>query len=111
MTNEEVNTLISGIATAIKCDYAYSLFKSGKRTRFLIFYYNGADDLYADGTNYQEIDHLTVEFYAPKKEINTEKTIQKMLNDAGLTYDKFSAYISSESLNLTTYTMEVIING
>ena len=111
MTYQTVNTLMAELASSLHCDYAYSAFKDGLRNRFLIFYYPGNDDLYADGVNYQEIAGLTIEFYAPTKEINSETIIQNTLSAYGLTYDKTSVFISSEALNLTTYTMEVLING
>ena len=111
MTYAEIDSVIAAIAAALKCEYAYSVFKTGKRSRFILFYYENSDDLYADGKNYQGIDNLVIEYYSPTKEIDNEKTIQTMLNASGLSYSKTSAYINSEALNLTTYTMEVLING
>lgn len=110
MTYENINTLMNELATALKCEYAYQAFKQGKRTRFLIFYYDGSDDFYADDINYKGIEELVIEFYSPNKEITTEKTIQSILTSHGLTYTKNSVYIGSEKMNMTTYNTEVIIN-
>ena len=112
MTFKQIGTMISELATALKCDYAYSAFKDGKaRNRFLVFYYSGSDDLYADGLNYQNIEGLTIEFYSPTKDINAEKTIKETLNSHGLTFDKSSVWVNDEKVILTSYTMEVLING
>ena len=111
MTYTEVNSLMNELATTLKCDYANSAFKSGKRSRFLIFYYENSDDLYADGKNYQGIESLVIEFYSPTKEIESEKTINSILNAYDLAFSKTDAYINSEALHLTTYNTEVIING
>lgn len=111
MTYEQVNGLIADIATALKCEYAYSSFKEGTRNRFLIFYYDDSDDLYADNVNYQSIENLVIEFYSKNKEIKSEKTIQSILTENEIAYDKSSVYISGEGVNMTTYSMEVLING
>ena len=111
MTYTEVNNIMKALASALKCEYAYSAFKSGSRKRFLIFYYDESDDFFADGVNYQSIENLVIEFYSPTKEIDSEKTIQSILTEYELGYSKITAYISSEAVNMTTYNMEVIING
>lgn len=112
MTFEQINTIINSIATALKCDYSYSAFRDGKeRDRFIVFYYSGTDDLYADGTNFSNIEGLTIEFYSSKKEIENEQTIQSMLNSSGLVFDKVETWINDELLYLSRYTTEVLING
>lgn len=111
MTYEQVNTLISAIATAIKCEYAYSAFKSGKRSRFLIFYYDDSDNFFADGTTYADIENLVIEYYSPNKDIKSEKTIQSLLTAAEIPYQKASVYINDEALHMTRYDTEVLING
>ena len=111
MTFEQINTMMNALATALQCDYAYSAFKSGTRNRFLVFYYSGNDDLYADGQNYQDITNLVIEFYAPTKEIDSETTIKTTLNSYGLTFDKSCVWIDSEKVFMTTYNTEVLING
>lgn len=111
MTYAEIKNIIAAIAAALKCEFAYSCFKTGKRSRFLIFYYENSDDVYADGENYKGIENLVIEFYSPTKEIDNENTIQTMLKASGLSYSKTSAYINSEALHITTYNLEVMING
>lgn len=109
MTYQEVNNLISEIATALKCEYAYSTFKDGKRDRFIIFFYDGSDDLFADNENYQSIENLRIDFYSATKEIDSEQTIQSILKAHELGYDKNTSYISSEQIHMTTYNTEVLI--
>lgn len=111
MTYEAIGTLMESLATALKCDYAYSNFKDNKtRNRFLIFYYDGSEDFYADGENYKNIENLTIEFYSNIKELETEKTIQTALKNSGLTYSKNETWIDSEKLFMTSYFTEVLIN-
>lgn len=111
MTYEQIKGIIADIATELKCEYAYSAFKEGKRNRFVIFYYQDSDDLYADNENYQSIEGLVIQYYSPNKDIKSERKIQKILSDNEIAYDKTTAYISDERINMTTYTTEVLING
>ena len=110
MTYEQINRIIADISTGLNCDYAYSAFKKGTRNRFLIFYYDDNDDLYADNVNYQGVETLVIEFYSPNKEINSERTIQRILSENEIAYDKATAYVSDEHINMTRYTTEVLIN-
>jgi len=110
MTYEQINGIIEELATVLNCDYAYSAFKEGTRSRFLIFYYDDSDDLYADNVNYQSIENLVIEYYSPTKEIKSERKIQKILSDNEIAYDKATAYVSDERINMTRYTTEVLIN-
>lgn len=110
MTYEQVKGMIADIATELKCEYAYSAFKGGKRNRFLIFFYGDSDDLFADNENYQSIETLVIEFYSPNKDIKAERKIQQILNAHEITYDKTTTFISDEHINMTTYTTEVLIN-
>lgn len=111
MTLEQINTMIAEIATALKCDYAYSAFKNGTRNRFLIFYYQGSDDLYADDINYQKIEQLRIEFYSPKKDADSENIIENNINSHGLSYSKNEVWINDEKVFMTSYDTEVLING
>lgn len=78
---------------------------------FICFYYESSDDVYADGTNYQRITELTIEFYSDVKDFYFEGLIEDALTAAGLTYRKDEQYIDSEKMHETVYEMEVLING
>jgi len=110
MTYQNINEIMEELSESLDCAYAYSAFKEGKRNRFLIFYYDDSDDLYADNINYQSIVNLVIEFYAPNKEIASEKKIQDILASHEMSYDKSNVYISGEKLHETIYYTEVVIN-
>lgn len=111
MTFENVNSIISEIATALKCDYAYSSFKDGKaRNPFLVFYYSGSDDVYADCINYANIEALNIEFYSSNKEIESEQTIRQILASHDISFDTNCVWVDSEKVFLTTFMTEVVIN-
>ncbi|GEM_PF-5505552 len=111
MTYQDINVIISDLTQKLKCDYANSFFKDGKkRSNFLIFYFSDSSDIYADGINYQEKCNLTIEYYSPAKDFKSEKTIKDFLKSKDLSYSYQNAYINSEKIHLTTFNMEVLIN-
>lgn len=76
---------------------------------FVVFYYENSNDVYADGTNYQRITQLTIEFYSDEKDFFYEELIEDALAAASLTYRKSEQYIDSERMHETVYEMEVLI--
>ena len=61
--------------------------------------------------NYVEIVGMEVELYTDTKEIDTEKAVEAVILAEFGPYDKTSSWISSEHMQQTIYSMEVIING
>lgn len=51
---------------------------------------------------------MTVELYTAKKDPETESIIEKALNNLGLTYRKYSAFIDSEKMQETAYEFNMI---
>lgn len=109
MTKKEVATMIA----SLKLPYAYYQFDegTGQAPPFICFFYTSSDDLYADGTNYQKITGLSIEFYSSEKDFSTEGAIETLLNSNGLTYQKEEAYIDSEKMFMTSYEMQVLITN
>lgn len=107
MTRKEVATMVSSIGLP----YAYYQFDedTAKAPPFVVFFFTSSNDLYADMTNYQKIDGLSIEFYSAEKDFDTEETIETILNDAGLTYYKEQNFIDSEKLYQTAYDMEILL--
>lgn len=78
---------------------------------FVVYHYGNNNDFKADDENYQQIEELTIEFYSDSKDFEGEKTIEGILKDNHIAYFKEEDYIDSEKMHMTTYTMEVLING
>ena len=109
MTYQEIAQLVENF----NLPYSYYQFKdnTGQEPPFVVFYYPGIDDLYADGINYQRITQLTIELYTDEKDFENEFVIEETLTEYGLSYDKTEVYIDDEKMHETIYTMEVVING
>ena len=78
---------------------------------YIVFTYPNNDDLFADNTNYQTIVQLNIELYSKNKDFTTEGTLESVLKNNGIPFQKSSVWIDSEKLYQTLYTTEVLING
>lgn len=107
MTKKEVATMIDSIGLP----YAYYQFDegTGQKPPFVVFFYTGSSDLYADQTNYQKITGLSVELYTAEKDFDLEETVETILNANGLTYSKEENFIDSEKFWQIAYDMEFVL--
>lgn len=107
MTRKEVATMIDSIGLP----YAYYQFdeKTAQAPPFVVFFYTSSNDVYADTTNYQRIEGLSIEFYSSEKDFDTEETIEGILNNHGLTFYKEQSFIDSEKIWQTAYEMEILL--
>lgn len=96
---------------SIGLPYAYYQFDedTAQAPPFVVFFFSTSNDLYADQTNYQRIDSLSIEFYSSEVDFDTEEAIEAILNDAGLTFYKEQSYIESERIWQTAYDMEIVL--
>ena len=108
MTHKEIAEMIKQIG--LPHGYYQLENGTGTKTPFVVYYYAGIDDLYADSLNYQRIVQLTIELYTNTKRIDLEKKVEDILTAAELTYTKDETYIDTEQMYEQIYTMEVIIN-
>lgn len=108
MTRRQVAQMIAGMGMP----YAYYQFTEGtaEAPPFVCYFYNGIDDLYADGVNYQKIERLHIELYTAEKDFEKEGIVESTLTANGFPYTKEINYINSEKLWQIAYETEVIIN-
>ena len=107
MTYKEIATMIDSFGLP----NAYYQFPDNtpQSPPFIVFYYEGSDDLYADNSNYQRVTELTIEFYSDVKDFFYEDLIEDALAAASLTYRKSEQYLDSERMHETVYETEVLI--
>lgn len=107
MTRKEVAQMVDSIGLP----YAYYQFDedTAQAPPFVVFFFSTSNDLYADQTNYQRIDSLSIEFYSSEVDFDTEEAIETILNDAGLTFYKEQSFIESERIWQTAYDMEIVL--
>ena len=105
MTHKEVMDILS----EMKLPFAYDHFAEGESPDppFLVFLYPGSDNFAADGKVYYKINKLNIELYTDLKSIELEETVEAVLDEHGIFYEKSEVWIESESLYEVLYQMEV----
>ena len=89
---------------------AYDPFAEGESPDppFLIFLFPSSDNFSADGTVYQRIDALHIELYTDRKQPETEKRLETVLERHGIVYEKTEVWIDTERLYEVLYSTEVL---
>lgn len=105
MTKKEIASMIGEMTT----QYTYLQYPVNEAPDppYICFYYPNDNDFFADGTNYQKITQLNIEYYSDSKDFDAEQTIESVLATYGLTYSKEEQYIDDEDMYETLYITEV----
>lgn len=107
MTYKEVATVIGSIGVP----FTYYQFPdgTGQGCPFICFFFSDSNDLAADGTNYQKIRTLNIELYTDNKDFELEDTVESVLNNNGIVYDRTESYLDSEHMFMVVYTTDILI--
>lgn len=105
MTHQEVVKLME----EMKLPYAYHHFAEGESPEppFIVFLFPGSDNFAADGVVYYKINRLNIELYTDLKNVELEATIEAVLDEHGIFYEKSEVWIETENLYEVLYQMEV----
>lgn len=93
----------------MKLPYAYHHFAEGESPEppFIVFLFPGSDNFAADGVVYYKINRLNIELYTDLKNVELEATVEAVLDEHGIFYEKSEVWIESENLYEVLYQMEV----
>lgn len=107
MTTQEIAAMIESIGLP----YAYYQFPEGTEqpTPFVCFFYSYNNDMKADDSNYQKIEHLIIELYTDNKDFNLEQTVEEVLTSNGIVWSRDEEWIDSERMLEVVYEMDVVI--
>lgn len=107
MTFKEVSQMIQGIGLP----YAYYQFpdNTGQEPPFICFFYPNNNDVLADNSNYQKVEHLAIELYTDNKDFEHEAAVEAALSSHGLVWSRSEEYIDSERMFLVVYETDVVI--
>ena len=106
MTYQEIKTMIASIG--LSCAYDTFPNNIAPEPPYIVFNLPQNNDFGADNTNYVSIDTLNVELYTKNKDFQTEASVEAVLNQNGLFYEKNESYIRQENLYQISYVCEVI---
>lgn len=87
---------------------AYRMFPENEAPAlpWLVWYIDSETNFPADGANYHNIKHVTLELYTELKDLDAEAAVESAIADMGI-WDKTEEYIDSERCYQIVYTLEV----
>ena len=105
MTLEE----LAGMLEKTGFPFAYDHFAEGESPDppFICYLLPGSDNFAADGRVYFRISEVRIELYTDRKDPVAEALVEKVLDDAGIFYNKSEVWIQSEKLYEVLYSMEI----
>ena len=89
--------------------FAYDHFAEGESPEppFICFLFPGSENFSADNIVYAEFSNLSIELYTDEKDPELEDSIEAVLNDHELFWNKSEVWIESEKLYEVLYQMTV----
>lgn len=75
---------------------------------FLVYRFEGSEDLMADNHNYVEISDVAIELYSNKKDTASEALVEAKLKELRIPYVKHEVWIQDEELFMTLYEVTII---
>ena len=88
---------------------AYDHFSEGELPNppFICYLLPGSDNFSADGRVYYKINEVRIELYCGSKDPALEATLEAVLDEHGIFYNKTEVWIESEKLYEVLYTFEM----
>ena len=88
---------------------AYDHFAEGESPAppFICYLIPGNDNFAADGKAYFKAEQVHLELYTDKKDPETEKQVEAVLDEHGIFYDRTEVWIESEKLYEVLYYFEM----
>ena len=104
MTHNELMEMLEATTLPI----AYDHFAEGESPDppFICFLYPDSDNFAADGRVYLKISEVHVELYTGEKNPEIEATLEAVLDQHGIFYNKTEVWIESEKLYEVLYSFE-----
>lgn len=100
------------ILEAVGLPFAYDHFSEGESPEppFICYLLPNSDNFSADGRAYYKIDEVHIELYTDCKDLSVERTLEAVLDEHGIFYEKSETWIESEKLYEVLYTFEMEVN-
>ena len=97
------------ILSVIGLPFAYHHFAEGESPDppFICYLTPGSDNFAADGKVYYKINEFHIELYTDRKDPALEGSVEAVLDERGIFYDKTEVWIESEKLYEVLYTFEI----
>lgn len=100
---------ILAILRELKLPFAYDHFAEGESPEppFICYLVPGSNNFAADGRVYFKINEYHIELYTDEKSPALESSLEAVLDNHGVFYNKSETWIESEKLYEVLYTFEM----
>ena len=105
LTHEEVKAMVE--ETGLPSAYHHFAEGESPDPPFIVFLFPGSDNFAADGTTYYKKNILHLELYTDQKDPELEETVEAIMDNHRLFYEKSEVWIESEKLYEVLYETEV----
>lgn len=101
MTNKEIFELLKTLGMLV----AYDHFDRKVEPPFIIYRDDTPETFKADDKVYKKINSYIIDLITDKKDVELEETLETLLNDNCIPYDKTSDFIDDEKIYQIEYTI------
>lgn len=98
---------LKNILKATGYPVAYSHFGKKVSPPYIAYLQTNTEPIVADNAALLQIISIDVELYTSKKDTTAEGKVEKVLNDAGILWEKSEDYIGKDKLFMNTYEIEI----
>lgn len=101
---------ITDMLKELHIPYAYHHFAEGESPKppFIVYLCPGSDNVFADDVTYFDITDVDIELYTDKKDITTEKKVERALTSHGFPYSRTETYIPTERLYEVVFSTQLL---
>lgn len=85
---------------------ANNCFETEQRPPYIAYLESSSKNFFADNTVYQQNSIWHVELYSRKRDTESERVLEKVLNQAEICWEKSKTYNKDEHYNQTIYEFE-----
>ena len=103
MTLEQIHTTLKQTGYPV----AYRFFAERQKPPFLCYLVAYTNHQGADNVVWKKINHIQIELYTEKKDLEAEQKVEETLTAAGLFFNTQEAYIDTEKIYQRIYEIEV----
>lgn len=86
----------------------YSHFEKPVKAPYIVYIIRNTDNYMADNKVFMKIDNVQIELYTSKKDVESEKKIEKLLDEKEIAYESSETWLEGERLFQKIYEVRLI---
>ncbi|PEJ48220.1 hypothetical protein CN692_24240 [Bacillus sp. AFS002410] len=99
---------LKNILKATGFPVAYYHFDTPPKPPYICYLVDSSSNFHADNEVFHKISNVNIELYTKKKDLDSERIIESLLDENDIPYDSSEVYIDSEKLFQKFYEVRLI---